>query len=72
MELRSRAAENRWEAAIAVAVTVGGDTKLARDRYKALHAMITGYRERGEGRACAMEAGTSRGSGTDLLPRDHC
>ena len=25
-----------------------------------------------EGRICAVEAGTSRGSGTDLLPRDHC
>ncbi len=34
-EGRFRAVENRWEAAIKVAVAMGGNTKLARDRYKA-------------------------------------
>ncbi len=72
-EGRFRAAESGWEAAIAVAVALGGNAKLVQDRYKALRrAVISGDRERGEGRVCAKEAGTSRGSGTDSLPRDHC
>ncbi len=46
-EGRIRAVEKRGEAPIAVAIPMGGDTKLAWDRYKALHAAITGNRERG-------------------------
>jgi hypothetical protein len=71
-EDRIRAAEIRGEAAVTVAVTVGGITKLARDRYKALGSTIIGGRKRGEGRVRATEAGTSRGRRMDLLPRDCC
>ena len=59
----------RGEAAIAIAVAVVGNAKLTQDRYEALHTTIVGDRERGEGRVLAAEAGTLRGSGTDLLPR---
>ncbi len=63
-EGRIRAAENGWEATIAVAIAMGGNAKLAWDRYKALRAAIAGDRDRG-GREgfCAAEAGTLRGSG---------
>ena len=72
-EHRFGAAENGWEATIAMAVAMGGNAKLARNSYKTLHrAVITGDRERGEQWVCATEAGTLRGSRTDLLPRDHC
>ncbi len=66
-EGRIRAAETGGEATIAVAVAVamGGDAKLARDRYKALHAAIAGDRK-------SAEAGSLRGSGMDSLPRDYC
>jgi hypothetical protein len=47
-EGRIRAAENRWEAAIAVAITVAGNAKLVQNRYKALCTAIAGDRERGE------------------------
>ncbi len=48
-EGRIRAAENRWEATITITVTVGGNAKLARIRYKALCTTIMGDGERGEG-----------------------
>jgi hypothetical protein len=72
-EGRFRAAKNGWEAVITIAAAVGSNAKLAQDRYKALcKAMIAQDRERGEGRVCAAEAGTLRGSRMYSLPRDHC
>ena len=50
-EGRFRAAKNRWEATIAVAIAMGGNAKLAGDRYKALH------RGQGEGGGKGMHRG---------------